>query len=341
MTLDFFAALAVMGAGVAAVSFAVTSTMTRHAARLGFVDAPNERSLHAGVKPRAGGVGFVLVTPLATIVGANLWIGYIPPQVATFLFAATMLALVSLADDRWGLSVGVRLLAQLVAALLFVLGGGVLREIALPGGAVLPFGFLASAVTIGWLVAFTNIYNFMDGSDGLAAGQAIVAASAMGLLAMSVNVPLVTIAMAALAAGVAGFLILNWPPARIFMGDVGSTFLGFTFAGWAVLAGDTRNAPLPFLAWMTVLSPFLFDGVLTMIRRIARGERIHQAHREHMYQRLVRSGWSHKAVAVLYIGLAAGTGALMLAAEIGGLHPIVFAGMLAAVLSVPVVLTRR
>ena len=284
----------------------------------------------------------MLTAPAATLLAFSRWFTPAPAEYAVFLTAAVALALFSLADDRWGLSIGVRLLAHFVAALTLVLAGGVLHELALPGGAVVPFGPLAPVATIVWVMAFTNIYNFMDGSDGLAAGQAIVAAAAMALFAAAVDVPAVAVAMTLLAAGVAGFLVLTWSPARIFMGDVGSTFLGFTFAGWAVLTGGTRDAPLPFVAWVVVLSPFLFDAALTLVRRMSRGERIHEAHSQHMYQRLVRAGWSHAAVALLYISLAAASALLMLAHyATGHVSAPVFAAAVALVLACPVLITRR
>jgi UDP-N-acetylmuramyl pentapeptide phosphotransferase/UDP-N-acetylglucosamine-1-phosphate transferase len=325
---------------VGLLSLAITWAMSRYGAQLGFVDQPNARSLHQAITPRAGGLGFALLAPAATLLVFSRWVAPVPRAYVVLLTTATALALFSLADDRWGLSVGVRLLAHFGAALALVLAGGVLHEIVLPGGFVVPLGPAASAATILWVMAFTNIYNFMDGSDGLAAGQAIVAASAMALFAANANVPAVTLAMALLAATVAGFLVLNWPPARIFMGDVGSTFLGFTFAGWAVLTGGTRDAPLPFVAWLTVLSPFLFDAALTLVRRTLRGERIHQPHREHMYQQLIRRGWSHAAVALLYIGLASAAAALTLGYYVSGhLTAALFVVLLGVILAIPIVLT--
>ena len=136
--------------------------------------------------------------------------------------------------------------------------------------------------------------------------------------------------------------MLNWPPARIFMGDVGSTFLGFTFAGWAVLSGGTRDGLVPFVAWIAVLSPFLFDAMLTMTRRVVRGERLYQAHRQHLYQRLVRHGWSHAAVALLYIALASAAGAVTIVHYAARPLPAaLFLALLASLLAIPVLLARR
>ena len=106
---------------------------------------------------------------------------------------------------------------------------------------------------------------------------------------------------AVLAGGVAGFLLHNWPPARIFMGDVGSAFLGYTFAGLAVLSGNGAGGAVPFAVWLILLGPLLFASAFTLVLRIARGERWYEPHRQHLYQRLVRRGWSHLAVTSVYL----------------------------------------
>ncbi|MEO8036894.1 MAG: glycosyl transferase, partial [Acidobacteriota bacterium] len=217
-------------------------------------------------------------------------------------------AAVGLADDRWGLPAGVRLLAQVVAALCVAGSDAVVREVALPWNATWDLGVLAVPATMVWLVGLTNIYNFMDGIDGLAASQAIVTAGAMCLLAVCLGREDVAAAMAILGAGVLGFVVLNWAPARIFMGDVGSTFLGFILAGFAVLPASADAETLPLAAWVAVLSPFLFDALWTLARRIVRREPIHKAHRSHMYQMLVQAGWSHARTTLLYTALASFAG---------------------------------
>jgi UDP-N-acetylmuramyl pentapeptide phosphotransferase/UDP-N-acetylglucosamine-1-phosphate transferase len=204
------------------------------------------------------------------------------------------------------------LLAQVAAAAAVVGTGVVFRDIVLPGGAVIRLGPFAIPLTLLWLVFLTNIYNFMDGIDGLAATEAIVAAAVMAAIAVCLGHPDIALAMCVLAGGVAGFLVLNRPPARVFMGDVGSTFLGFTFAGWAVLSAARGPQPLPLVAWIAVLSPFLFDAVCTLARRLWRREKVYQAHRTHFYQRLVQGGWTHGRTTALYGLLAAAAGLLTL-----------------------------
>jgi UDP-N-acetylmuramyl pentapeptide phosphotransferase/UDP-N-acetylglucosamine-1-phosphate transferase len=294
------------------LSFLAADAMRRQSARLGFTDLPNDRSLHTTSTPRAGGVGFALLAPVITAWGLFLVFGRVGGREATLLVSATGVALVGLADDRWSLPPSTRMLAQFVAAAAVVSAGVVIRDVVAPGGAVVRLGPLAIPVTLLWLVFLTNIYNFMDGIDGLAATEAIVAAAVMAALAACLGHQDVALAMCVLGGGVCGFLVLNRAPARVFMGDVGSTFLGFTFAGWAVLSSGGATRPLPFIAWIAVLSPYLLDATWTLLRRLWRRERIYQAHRTHVYQQLVQRGWTHGRTTALYGALAAVAGLLAL-----------------------------
>jgi UDP-N-acetylmuramyl pentapeptide phosphotransferase/UDP-N-acetylglucosamine-1-phosphate transferase len=302
-----------LGAGAAAVSFAAAELMRRTSHRVGFTDAPNERSSHTAPTPRAGGVGFAFAVPALAAVALSAGDATIDAPARTLLIASAALAAVGLADDRWGLPAGVRLIAQLGAAAALAIAGGVLREIGLPGLFTVALGPMAVPVTICWLVALTNIYNFMDGIDGIAATQAIVGAGSIAVMAICLGHVRLAAALLVLCAGVSGFLLLNLPPARVFMGDVGSTFLGFTMAGWSVL-GTHLAPPVPLVAWIAVLAPFLFDSATTLIRRLWRGERIYEAHRTHMYQRLVADGWTHGRTTLLYGSLAAISSACTIAA---------------------------
>ncbi|RME34462.1 MAG: glycosyl transferase family 4, partial [Gammaproteobacteria bacterium] len=151
------------------------------------------------------------------------------------------------------------------------------------------------------IVWMTNLYNFMDGTDGLAAAQAVTAAGTGGLLLMQHGALPAGLYSLAIAAAAAGFLVFNRPPARIFMGDVGSYFLGFTLAVLAV-AGE-RTGQLSLWCSLTLLAWFLTDATLTLLMRIARGDPWHQAHREHAYQRLVQMGWSHGRLLAAFLAL--------------------------------------
>jgi UDP-N-acetylmuramyl pentapeptide phosphotransferase/UDP-N-acetylglucosamine-1-phosphate transferase len=162
-----------------------------------------------------------------------------------------------------------------------------------------------------WLVGTVNLYNFMDGIDGIAGVQAVVAGLAWALWGAWVGAAGVLAVGALVAAAAAGFLTLNWPPARIFMGDAGSTVLGFLLAAAPLLAAQEAPGAVPFdrllIAGALGLWPFLLDGTFTLFRRLAKGENILQAHRSHLYQRLVIAGRSHQTVTLVY-GALAGVG---------------------------------
>jgi Fuc2NAc and GlcNAc transferase len=162
-------------------------------------------------------------------------------------------------------------------------------------------GTILGAVGIAWL---TNLYNFMDGIDGIAGGEALAAGTAGGALLMAAGAPGLGAAALLLAAASAGFLAWNWPPAKIFMGDVGSGFLGFAFCVLAVLS--ERSGAVPLAVWMMLLGVFVFDATATLLRRVLNGEHFFEAHRRHAYQRAVQSGLSHGRVSggVLAVNLA-------------------------------------
>jgi UDP-N-acetylmuramyl pentapeptide phosphotransferase/UDP-N-acetylglucosamine-1-phosphate transferase len=178
-----------------------------------------------------------------------------------------------------------------------------------------PAAIAALVVAFVYVVVLTNVYNFMDGIDGLAVSQAIVAGAALTIAGVIVRNPLVSIAGGLLSASSLGFAIYNFPPARMFMGDVGSTFLGFSFAGLSLLANiGVGGGRLPIEFGLILFAPFLFDSLVTLARRALRGERWYAAHRSHYYQRLVRCGLSHGQVTSLYAGLGVVAASAALAA---------------------------
>ena len=293
----------------------------------GFVDVPNERSSHRRPTPRAGGLAFATISPIGALVAWH-WMGVpISGEWLALLVGAWLVAATGLLDDRLGLPVLVRFGVYSVAAVVFVVGGGYLTELQWPGLPPLSLGWLGPFVTLIWLVGLTNAYNFMDGIDGIAGAQAVVAAGTVGLLASLAGDGQLAILTASLAGGVLGFVLHNWPPARIFMGDVGSAFLGYCFAGLAVLSGRSGGS-FPFAIWLILLAPFLFDTGLTLVVRVIRGEPWYRPHRQHLYQRLIRRGWSHLAVTSVYLG------ADLFLAGVAAAHSILFVdGVLLALLT--------
>ena len=164
------------------------------------------------------------------------------------------------------------------------------------------WGWLGVPLAFFWVVGLTNAYNFMDGIDGLAGSQAVIAGVGWAGLGWLRGEPLVSLLGLLVAGSSLGFLLHNWPPARIFMGDVGSAFLGFTFAALSVLAAQQN--PRLAVAGILLLWPFIFDTIGTFLRRLRRRENVFAAHRSHLYQRLVIAGYSHRTVTLLYSGLA-------------------------------------
>jgi UDP-N-acetylmuramyl pentapeptide phosphotransferase/UDP-N-acetylglucosamine-1-phosphate transferase len=277
------------------------------------LDRPNRRSSHELPVPRLGGAGFVPVVVI-TISALAVRSGSMPEALlAVFLGGAIVLFGVGLVDDFVSLSTGLRF------ALHFVVAGALLWMAVrfwppLPsvgGGASLSPPSVWYWALVFWIVGLLNIYNFMDGIDGLAGMQAVVAGAAWGVAGATVGAPVVAVIGFGLGAGGLGFLVWNWPPAKIFMGDAGSTVLGYSFAGLPVLftveAGDPARFDEILLGGALVVWPFLADGGFTILRRLKNGENIFRAHRSHLYQRLVISGVSHRKVTVVY-GLLAGGG---------------------------------
>ncbi|MDQ6672308.1 MAG: glycosyltransferase family 4 protein [Chloroflexota bacterium] len=263
------------------------------------LDVPNDRSSHTRPTPTGGGVvivgGFLL--------GLGVWLTSSPsllsPRALGWITGALLVAGVSFVDDLHPLPAVPRLLTHGLGAVLLTVVGVQDRE--LPLLVALPLAFV-------WIALLTNVYNFMDGIDGLASCQAIIAGAAMALAGIAVRNPLVATGAGLLAAASAGFVFFNLPPARVFMGDVGSTFLGFSFAGLSLLGNlGVGGGRLPVEFGVVVLAPFLFDSLVTLARRIARRERWFAAHRSHYYQRLVQVGLSHGQVTGLYacLGVAA------------------------------------
>lgn len=295
---------AVLAAGGA--SWSLVALVIRLAPRLGLLDRPNERSLHTRVTPRGGGIGFVVVMALAPGVLLAVGVNFGSP-LPLCLGAALLISAVSLRDDFKSLSSGLRFVCQLAAATAAVASSTFFVLAALPGLGTVDFGWLGAVLTVLWIVGLTNVYNFMDGIDGIAGVQGLTAGLAWAAAGWHLGSPEIELLGAMLAGGCLGFLIHNWSPARIFMGDVGSAFLGFFFAVLPLLA-LSRPPPLSMPAGQFVLPlfgllvvwPFVGDGLYTFSRRAWRREVVWKPHRSHLYQRLVQIGWSHARVSSLY-----------------------------------------
>jgi UDP-N-acetylmuramyl pentapeptide phosphotransferase/UDP-N-acetylglucosamine-1-phosphate transferase len=273
------------------VTFFVTALLawllTRVRGRWRVLDIPNERSLHTQPTPRTGG--------LAMLAGAGMGMftawqqGYAIAGTATTIAILT-LALVALVDDRHNLGAGVRLLVQVtvVAVLLYFYRLPDMPVMLLP-------------VALLFLVWMINLYNFMDGMDGFAAGMAGIGFGTYALLAWQTGHLDLALGCAVIAAAAVGFLLLNFPPARLFMGDSGSTVLGL-LAGIVILQAHVEGI-LPLWLGVLVFSPFIVDASITLTARVLRGERFWMPHKTHYYQRVVQLGWGHRRTTLAEYGL--------------------------------------
>lgn len=272
------------------ISCLATFLLSRYNGPLQILDHPNTRSLHSTPIPRTGGlaiwagaltggvVAFVLFEPRSEAI----WIGT----------AAALVGVVSHMDDRLNVTIVGRLVTHIVAGSLLLANGLTLRSLSLPGINVhLPseIGILLSILFVVWM---TNLYNFMDGMDGFAAGMTTIGFGTLALLGFLAKEPFFVAVNLAVAAAAGGFLIFNFSPARIFMGDTGSSTIGFLAAAFVLWAAHDNIFPL----WVGVMvfSPFVIDATLTVVRRLMRHDRIWLAHKTHYYQRLVQLGWGHK-----------------------------------------------
>jgi UDP-N-acetylmuramyl pentapeptide phosphotransferase/UDP-N-acetylglucosamine-1-phosphate transferase len=259
------------------------------------LDRPTARSLHEAPVPRTGGLGLHA--------GALLAIGIISPNLPAALWIACgVLLLVSFLDDARGLPAAWRLAVHILVSALFA------AAVLLPDHG--PLAIAAAALAIAWMA---NLYNFMDGSDGLAGGMALIGFACYGTAAWLAGSTAFALVNFSIAAAAAGFLFFNFHPARIFMGDAGSVPLGFLAAALGVIGWLQRD----WTGWfpLLVFSPFIVDASVTLARRLARRDKVWQAHRDHYYQRLVRMGWGHRATAFAEYALMLACAAAALAAQ--------------------------
>lgn len=271
------------------ISWLMTLWLAAQGNPLRILDSPNDRSLHSAPTPRTGGLAVLAAGTVAWLViylsmdaqrGIMLWIAG----------AASFVVVVSLLDDIMDVSPWLRLLVHGVAAA--VLLNFIKEEVPWPW-----FLWVAVFLAVIWMI---NLYNFMDGMDGFAGGMGLFGFGFLALAAWRANACWLSGLALAFSAANGGFLLVNFPPARIFMGDAGSATMGFMAAALALLGIQEKIYPF----WLPVLifSPFIVDATFTLLRRLLRGEKVWQAHRSHFYQRLVQMGWGHrKTVLVEYI----------------------------------------
>lgn len=266
---------------------------------------PNERSSHKNPTPSGGGLVIAIVCILSYVA-----ISYFYPDSFSwgYVAGALIVGVISWLDDLYPIWFVWRLIAQFIAAGLLMIDVGYWQTVALPFASVsIEFGQLGAVITFLWIVWLINAYNFMDGIDGLAGLHSVIAGISWMALGYMLEMHGLFYFTGVITSACVGFLVLNWHPARIFMGDVGSTFLGFTFATIPLLGGAEKQQPNSIFLTAAVMFVwfFLFDPFVTMIRRWVKGKPPWNPHRGHIYQLLMVSGISHGKVAVTYGILAA------------------------------------
>ncbi|HEX9463847.1 MAG TPA: glycosyltransferase family 4 protein [Alphaproteobacteria bacterium] len=338
MILGIFLYCAVVAGLAAAVTYGV-------ARRRLLLDHPNERSSHATPVPRSGGLGIVTATVLGMLA---LGIDGHPAVLRDNAFFAVLLggliaAMGGFADDVSTRSFLFKLGVQSAAGGIAIALGLVVDTLYIAGIGPVHLGAFGPVVTLLWLVGMTNAYNFMDGIDGLAGGTAVIAGIFLTLAAINLAQINESTIACTLAAASLGFLVFNLPPAKIFMGDVGSQFLGFGFAATGVLMARYDTTGTLILLVPLLLFHFIFDTAYTAIRRARLGENVTQAHRSHLYQRFAHSGFGHgRATALLSaIAVLQGAGALWMVQLPPASRPLVFLPALALQLVYLCVVVRR
>ncbi|WP_090206641.1 MraY family glycosyltransferase [Pseudomonas asplenii] len=279
---------------VLTVSFLLTGVLRRYALARSLMDVPNERSSHSVATPRGGGVAIVIsflaVLPILAVMNLLSW-----SAVWGLLGAGGAVALVGFLDDHGHIAARWRLLAHFSSAawLLFWLGGLPALDVM---GMQVRLGVPGSILAAFYLVWMLNLYNFMDGIDGIASIEAVtVCLGACLVYGLSGDLDLVWPSLL-LAMAVCGFLYWNFPPARIFMGDAGSGFLGVILGGLSIHAASSK--PQLLWVWLILLGVFVVDATFTLTRRLLRGDKVYEAHRSHAYQYASRQLGSHLPVTV-------------------------------------------
>jgi Fuc2NAc and GlcNAc transferase len=281
------------------VSLILTGIIHRYALRNAILDKPNERSLHTNPTPRGGGLAIV-VTLVASTIALHL-LGKVSRETMIALFGTIPIALVGWLDDKKGVSPQVRFPIHILSALwaLFWIGG---MPTLMLGGQVFTLGhIIGGLLALVGIVWATNLYNFMDGSDGIAGAEALTIGLTGAMLLWAAGAEGLSLLSLSTGGAALGFLFWNWSPARIFMGDVGSGALGFWFAALAL--SSERSMAVPATLWGLIAGVFVVDATLTVVRRAMRREQLHVAHRTHAYQRMVAAGWTHRHVAMAVIAI--------------------------------------
>jgi UDP-GlcNAc:undecaprenyl-phosphate GlcNAc-1-phosphate transferase len=266
--------------------------------------------------PRSGGIAILLTffigVAVIKLVGGNPALDQ--PFFWVFVGAALLIAVVSIVDDLAQLGFKAKLVTQILSALIVMAFGVVVDRLAVPGIGLVDLGLWGYPLTLVWIVGLTNAFNFMDGIDGLSGGTVVVAGAFFAAITFFGDSTFVYLVSSVLVWSCLGFLALNWQPAKIFMGDSGSQFLGFVLAVLAVIAGTFDASHTSILVMVLLFFHYIWDTAYTFVCRLKKGAKVTEAHREHLYQLMNQLGLSHAQVTSFYlvIGAVQGLGAVVM-----------------------------
>lgn len=284
-------------------SILLTPLVKRLAFRIGAVDAPNYRKVHARIMPRLGGLAIYG----AFIIGfffLKFMTGFESPYMYAILIAATIIVITGVIDDMHEISAKAKLIGQVLAAGIVVFGGGIqINEINLPFGGEIAFGWLSIPLTILWIVGITNAINLIDGLDGLAAGVSTIALITLAAMAMTMGNGIVIAMASILAASTIGFLFYNFHPAKIFMGDTGALFLGFMISVFALL-GFKNVTVIALIIPVIMLGVPISDTFFAIVRRLRMKQKWSDPDKSHLHHRLLDLGFSHRQTVLLIYAIA-------------------------------------
>ena len=288
--------------GLFLLSCLICKLMIKH---FRIIDFPNERSSHKKPTPKSGGI-VVVVTFVCgiiaiyffgdtTLIKADYSIG--------FVLGALIVAGISFYDDLKTQSFLFKLFGQIIATIIVLYSGVVLNQISLPFIGVFKLGVWGYVLTSLWIIGLTNAYNFMDGLNGIAAGTAVIAGTFFCFISFSNGSIFVYIICYTLISGSLGFMVFNFPKAKLFMGDVGSAFLGFVFSTLAIISAQYDHSHTSFLIIPLLFFNFIYDTFFTFMRRLINKENVFSAHRKHLYQLFNQLGCNHVKVSCFHFGV--------------------------------------
>ncbi|MBC7960744.1 MAG: undecaprenyl/decaprenyl-phosphate alpha-N-acetylglucosaminyl 1-phosphate transferase [Vallitaleaceae bacterium] len=292
------------------VTMGITPLSKRFAFRIGAVAVPNERSMHKEPMPLAGGTAIVLGFAVTVTLLAPIMKGFEIQNYIGLIIGGILITVVGLLDDVYNLNARIKLSFQILAALIVVFSGTTINIVSWPWapGGVLQLGAMSKLITVIWIIGLTNAVNLIDGLDGLATGVSAIASLCMMFISILYGEPIVVLLTATLAGSCMGFLPHNFNPAKIFMGDTGSTFLGFTLAVISINGLLKTYTALTIVIAVVILALPIFDTAFTILRRLINRQPVMKADRGHLHHRLVDKGYSHRRAVLTLYGISGGFG---------------------------------